>query len=101
MSQHFARYERAAMYIGAAVAWAVTGYLGNVRTSEDVEFDWMLAGKTVMLGVVAGIIMMSMGDEVTHEAFYAAMAIAIPIVDKALNALFPNRVRRKYPVQTK
>lgn len=76
---------RAAIYVLAAIGYGVTGYLSKVSRNDDVTFSPTKLGKTVAVGAGAGVIMAARGDDVNPEAYAAAAAIAIPIVDELLN----------------
>lgn len=78
---------RILVYLGAAVGYAVSGYMTKVSRHEHVEFDLKRFGTTLVIGVVAGLVMAAQGDEVTPEAYAAAAAIAIPIADKVVNTI--------------
>lgn len=82
MSEHLARLLT---YTTAAVGYAVSGYMSKVAKNDAETFDPVRFGTTVLIGVFAGLIMASRGDDVTPEAYAAAAAIAIPIADKAVN----------------
>lgn len=77
--------QRLLVYTTAAVGYAVSGYMAKVRKDPDVSFDPVRFGTTVLIGVAAGVIMALRGEDVTPEAYAAAAAIAIPIVDKLVN----------------
>lgn len=76
---------RGGAYVVFATGWAITGYMTKVSQDDDVEFEWPHAGKTIMIGVIAGLIMAGSGDALTHEAAAGALAVAIPIADKIAN----------------
>lgn len=82
---------RFAVYVTAAVGYAVAGYMAKVSKDPAITFDPVRFGTTVAIGVVAGLIMAARGDETSQEAYAAAAAIAIPIVDKAVNYLLDGR----------
>lgn len=83
MSEH--EIQRFLLYVGASIAYAAFSYISKVLSDDDVHFDPVKMGKTVVVGAVAGGIMVSGGDEWSVEAYGAAAAIAIPVVDTMLN----------------
>lgn len=82
MSEH-EPIMRASVYVLYATAYALAGYLANVVNDDDVDFNPVRFGKTVAIGIVAGVAMIVMDD---IDGVDAAIAIAIPIVDKIWNA---------------
>lgn len=76
---------RAVLFIAGATAWAVSGYVTTVLEDPDVEFRAVKFAKTIGIGVVAGLVMVSAGDEFNEAAFDAAVMIAVPIVDRLTN----------------
>lgn len=84
-------FGRFAVYVTAAVGYAVAGYMSKVERDPGVDFSPTRFGTTVAIGVVAGLIMAARGDETSQEAYAAAAAIAIPIVDKAVNYFLDTR----------
>lgn len=72
---------KAAIVIIGTVAYAVSGYMQKVRKDETVVFEPVKMGKTVVVGVVAGgVILLQDVSEVE-----VAIGIAVPIVDEILN----------------
>lgn len=76
--------EYVLLYVGLAVAYALAGYLSNVLQDPAVSFSPTKFGTTLLVGVVAGGIMASQGEEASFGEVEAAMAISIPVVDKLL-----------------
>lgn len=73
---------KAAIVIVGTVAYAVSGYLQKVRTNAAVQFDGQKFGKTVLVGVVAGGVILL--QDVSEAD--VAIGIAVPIVDELLNS---------------
>lgn len=73
---------KAAIVVIGTVAYAVSGYMQKVRKDETVVFEPVKMGKTVVVGVVAGgVILLQDVSEVE-----VAIGIAVPIVDEILNS---------------
>lgn len=85
-------FQTILIYVGFATAYAIAGYTSNVLESDGDDFKMSKAGKTVLIGVVTGIIMAIQGFDATPEAYTAAAVIAIPIVDQLWNS-FSRTVR--------
>lgn len=85
MSELQSQLQRLVLYTTAAIGYALTGYVSKVRRDPDIQFDVAKFMKTILVGIAAGVIMAARGDDVNPEAYAAAAAIAIPIVDEVLN----------------
>ena len=73
-------------YVAFAAAYAVSGYTSNVLRKETEFRPWKFV-KTLLIGVVAGVIMAVYAYEPTGEGYQAATVIAIPIVDQLWNSI--------------
>ena len=78
------------MYAVIGAAYAVSGYYkkreqGRRDYGQPVKFSWKRAGRTTLVGAVAGAIVAWQGQEFSSGTFQMAMGIAVPIVDQILN----------------
>lgn len=76
--------NRLVLYVSAAIGYAVAGYMAKVKKHPDVTFNPTRFATTVLIGVIAGLIMATRGDDATEEAFIVASTIAIPMADKIM-----------------
>ena len=77
------------LFVLAGVAWALVGYLTKVQGDPNRELQPRKAGKTVLIGAVAGGIAAGSGDPLTTEGLSVAMATAVPVVDRLWNRYLP------------
>jgi len=77
------------VFVLAGVAWALVGYLTKVQGDPNRELQPRKAGKTVLIGAVAGGIAAGSGDPLTTEGLSVAMATAVPVVDRLWNRYLP------------
>lgn len=71
----------------AGAGYALSGYVKNRHKDPNTKFRPALFARTVVVGALAGALV-SAGYA---EGFEPAMAIAVPIVDQALNAVKTNQ----------
>lgn len=83
------QYVRIAMFAAYGAAYGASGYFDDLLNGDEgaIEtMEWKHFGKTVLLGVIAGVIAGARGEELEPGAIEGAMVIAVPVTDKLINA---------------
>lgn len=75
------------IFYGALGAiYAGSGWITSAANDGSITaLDYKYAGKTVLIGFIAGLVVYTTGDEFSGASYEAALAIAIPIADEVAN----------------
>lgn len=77
-------------YALLGAVYSLAGYLkkreqGRRDYGTPVQFSWKRAGRTVLVGAVAGAVVAWQGQEFSDANLDMAMGVAVPVVDQLLN----------------
>lgn len=79
-------------YAAIGAVYGTAGYAKNVAKGTK-EFDPVHFGSTLVLGLIAGGVVASQGDEFDVGTFETTMAALIPVADQLLNGIVDSRLR--------
>lgn len=83
------QYTRIAVFAAYGAVYGASGYFDDLLNGDEGVIEtmaWKHFGKTVLLGVIAGVIAAARGEELEPGAIEGAMVIAVPVTDKLINA---------------
>jgi len=69
--------------IGAGITFALTGF----AKEPNQKFDWMIFGRTVIIGMISGIIMVVLNLPIDAAFAYALNLGLVPLVENILKAI--------------